>query len=147
MIMVHRLYEHFLENPDEYRASENYWANLARDVARDLQVEEWRPWWIPRSYADGTPFEHDGNPIFDARSERLGRAFTVIQHAPTSNEIEIAAWLKHYPEEYVELPRYELVINLSLSEESAAKAEELLRKWMLPQTTVREMKELLDRLA
>ena len=143
--MVHKLHEHFLEDPDEYRASENYWANLARNIARDLQVEEWRPW-IPRSYADGTPFERDGNPIFDARSEKLGRAYKIIQHAPTSSEVEIAAWLKHYPEEYVDLPRDELVINLGLSEESAAKAEELLRKWMVPQTTVQEMQELLDRL-
>ena len=103
---------------------------------------EWQPW-IPRHYADGTPFELDGNPIYDRCSQRPNRAFRIIQHRPIGNELEIVAWLKSYEEEYVDLPGDELVINLSLPLESAQLAQVLLRKWMTPTTTKEEMQSFI----
>jgi len=139
--LVHKLFESFLDSDDQYRACERYWEKLVFDVAESLeQPGEW-PRWVPREYADGTAMDRDGNPILDGRSERLNRAFTIIQHRPTGDEVEIAAWLKAYEPEYTDLPRHELVLNLSLSEESAALARKLIRKWMSPATTPDDMGE------
>lgn len=81
---------------------------------------------------------------YDAGSERLDRAFRIIQHSAVSDEVEIAAWLKSYEEEYTDLPRNELVINLSLSQESAQMAKALTYKWMTPDTTQSDMRSLID---
>jgi hypothetical protein len=143
--MVHIIHERFLEDSDEYQAAEDYWVKLAKGVAKELGVEEWKSW-ISRSYADGTPWEQDGNPIFSARSEELERGVRVMQHTPTSDDIEIAAWLKNYPEEFIDLPRDELVINIGLSEESGEKARQLLRIWMSPQSTPGEMQDAIEHL-
>jgi hypothetical protein len=141
--MVHKLFEDFLDNPEQYQASVRYWEQLVSDIAESLgQRGEWQPW-IPRHYADGTPFELDGNPIYDRRSQRPNRAFRIIQHRPIGNELEIVAWLKSYEEEYVDLPGDELVINLSLPLESAQLAQVLLRKWMTPTTTKEEMQSFI----
>ena len=142
--MVHKRFQSFLKNEDEYRACERYWKRLLSSIEREVQQEGQWPRWIPLMYADGTPMEMDGNPIFDGRSERLDRAFTIVQHAPTGNEIELAAWLKRYEPEYVDLPGQELVINLSLSDESAAIARGLLQKWMSPHTTFQEMSRYIE---
>lgn len=141
--MIHPLFQNFLDSTEEYKACEIYWEQLVNDIAQSLgQPGEW-PRWIPRTYADGTPLDSDGNPIFDGWSERLDRAFRIIQHPATSNEVEISAWLKSYEEEYTDLPRDELVINLSLSQESAQLAESLLHLWMVPTTTTDEMQSFI----
>lgn len=144
--MTHKLYENFLDDPRAYQACERFWEKLATSIADDMgKPGKWRPW-IPRTSADGKLIEMDGNPIFDGRSEELDRAFRIIQHQAVGDEIELAAWLKTYEEEYAELPRHELVLNLSLSEESARLAEELLRKWMTPETTPDDMEAFIAEL-
>lgn len=143
--MVRRLYERFLEDPHEYRAAELFWTNLANTVASELGINAWEPW-MPRTYAGGAPFELDGNPIFDARSVERDRAVRVIQHYTTTDDVEIVAWLKHYPEEFLDLPSDELVINIGLSEESAERARNLLRIWMDPHKTKQAMQDAIDRL-
>ncbi|HSH82302.1 MAG TPA: hypothetical protein VLA19_27560 [Herpetosiphonaceae bacterium] len=144
--MVRKLFEDFLDSAEQYEACELYWEQLVRDIAESLgQTREWQRW-IPRHYADGTPFERDGNPIFDGRSQELNRAFRIIQHPAVGNDLEITAWLKSYEEEYADLPADELVINLSLSEESAQLTQALLRKWMTPTTTTEEMQSFIREL-
>ena len=94
-----------------------------------------------------TPIDTPGNPIADGRSLRLDRAFRIIQQRPSGDDTELAAWTKSYEDEIYqgsEFPRAELVINLSLSEESAATARELLRKWMNPEISVEEMQAFID---
>lgn len=141
--MIHKLFESFLDNAAQYRACEEYWEALVSSITSVLgQAHEWRRW-IPQQYADGMPMESDGNPIFDGRSERLDRAFRIIQHLPVGDDLEITAWLKSYEAEYSDLPRHELVLNLSLSEESANLARILLQKWMLAETTPDEMKNFI----
>lgn len=137
------LFEDFLASPEKYRACEQFWEQLTTTIAGSLgQDGEWRTW-IPRAYADGTPFPEamQGNPIHDGRSERLNRAFRITQQLDASGGL--AAWITHYEEEYPELPRDELNINIVLSEESARLAEKLLRKWMEPATTIDTMKSFI----
>lgn len=137
--MAHKLFESFLEDPEQYRGAEQYWEALVSDVAESLnQANEWHRW-ISREYADGTPMEPDGNPIFDGRSDRLNRAFRIMQHQPIGDDAEIAAWVKSYEPDYPDLPRDELIINLSLSQESADLVRLLLQKWMRVETTPEDM--------
>jgi len=138
------LFQDFIDNPSTYRACEQFWGRLTAGLADSLgQSGQWRPW-MPRTYADGTPFpDAKGNPIHDGRSDRLDRAFRIIQQRAAGQHGELAAWLKYYEPEYPDLPRNELVLNLTLSRETAHLAEELLRKWMTPSTTPEEMKVFL----
>lgn len=143
--MVKPIYEDFLDTPESYHACEDYWERLTTNLASAIgQAGEWYPW-ISRHYANGLPIELDMVPIWDGRSKRLDRGYRIIQHRPLKDdEIDFFAWLKQYEEEYNDLPRSELVINLSLSEESANMAMELLRKWMDPKTTIEEMKRVIE---
>jgi hypothetical protein len=137
--MAQKLFESFLDDPEQYRAAEQYWETLVAGVANSMnQTSEWRRW-VPRQYADGTPTEPDGNPIFDGRSEKLNRAFRIMQHRTVGDDVEIAAWVKSYEPEYSDLPRDELVINLSLSQESADLVRLLLQKWMRADTRPGDM--------
>jgi hypothetical protein len=141
--MVHKLYELFLDELPVYRACERFWEQLSTNISNSIgSVADWHPW-IPRSYAKGTPMELDGNPIWDGRSNQLDRAYRIIQGRAVGDTLEIAAWLKGYEEEYTEMPRYELVISLALSQESANLADALLRKWMTPETTPEDMQEFI----
>jgi hypothetical protein len=134
--MVKKLLEDFLDSPESYKRAEDLWEKSIDGLAASLhQKGQWKRW-IPRHFANGTPMELDGNPIYDARNDGLMRAFRIIQHAPMSDDLEIVGWISACEEEYAELPRHELVINMSLSEESLSEALEILRMWMSPETTV-----------
>jgi hypothetical protein len=141
------LFPDFLESADSYDAAVAFWDRLVSDVERSLgQQDEWGRW-IPLHYADGvTPMQKDGNPIFDGYSQALGRAFRIIQQPPESDGLEIAAWIKTYDleGETTLLPASELVLNLSLSDESAEVARALLRSWMKPEITPSAMKTVID---
>jgi hypothetical protein len=142
--MIHRMREHFLERAEDYDASVQNWTTLVERIADSLgQRGEWPPW-IPRTSPNGAPLERDGNPIYDGRSAPLDRAFRIIQQAPVSEDIEMSAWLSHCEPEYPDLPGDELVLNLSLSEESSKLAEVLLHKWMLPETTSEAMSAFIE---
>lgn len=141
--MVHKLFEDFIDNAEMYKACEQYWERLVRDVEESLnQTGEWERWLI-RQYPDGTPVEMNGNPIYDGRSRQINRAFRVLQHRPVSDDLEIAAWLERNGEGYPEIPSAELVFNLSLSEESGQMARRLLSMWMTPNITAEEMRQFI----
>jgi hypothetical protein len=142
--MTHVLFASFLEDPAQYREAEQYWETLVADVAESMnQANEWHRW-IPLEYADGTPIERDGNPISDGRSDRLNRAFRIMQHRPAGDDAEIAAWIKSYESDYPDLPRDELIVNLSLSQETAGLVRLLLQKWMRAETTPEDMTSFID---
>jgi hypothetical protein len=132
------LFPDFLENAASYDAVVAFWHEVVRDIERSLgQEDEWGRW-IPMHFADGvTPIDEPGNPIFDGYSQAEGRAFRIIQHMPVPGGPEIAAWTKTYDleDEPTLLPDSELVLALSLSEESARTARALLHAWMQPDTT------------
>jgi hypothetical protein len=142
--MARKLFEDFMENAQRYDACEQYWQELVDRIAESLgQSGEW-PRWIPRHYADGkTPIDVEYLPMYDGRSARLDRGFRIEQEPPTTDGLEIAAWVTEEGEPF-DLPRQELVIHLSLSEESAQLAEALLRLWMAPETTIDEMRAFIE---
>jgi hypothetical protein len=142
-VMVRKLFESFLEDPEQYRAVEQYWEALVADIAESMnQANEWHRW-MPIRYADGIPLEEPGNPISDGRSDALNRAFRIIQLGPPGDDVEIAAWVTSYKPEDTALPRHELVINLGLTQESADLARLLLQKWMRRETTAEDMKNFI----
>jgi hypothetical protein len=144
--MARRLFESFLEDPEQYRAAEQYWEALVANAAESMnQADEWHRW-FPWGYADGRPFplEQCGNPIFDGRSDRLNRGFKIIQMRPVAHDVEIAAWVASYEPEDTDLPRHELVINLTLTQESADLARLLLQEWMRAETTPVGMENFID---
>lgn len=146
--MVTVLYSNFLEDKEQYDASERFWATLFASVAAEFgNGADWVPW-RPRAYANGLPFERDGNPIFDARQPHASKAVQVIQWPPQSNELEISAWISELPLVAEDEPAilHELTINCSLSIESARVAKELLRHWVDKAVSVSEMDRLITRL-
>lgn len=137
--MVVTLFDNFLVDDDAYRSCEQFWLHMLRDRARASgQSGEWQSW-KPTPYADGRPFERDGNPIVVVRSPRLNRAIRIVQHAPTPGDLEIAAWVEPNEGELAAVAGVELVINLSLSEETAELAAKMILKWMAPETSIEEM--------
>jgi hypothetical protein len=144
--MARALFANFLNQGDEYRACEEYWRELVERVANSAgQGNEWRPW-IDRYRPDGSPVEQDGNPIYDVRSVTVNRAVRIIQYVCSGADVEIAAWVKTYELEFVDLPSEELIINLCLSEESAELAAQLLSKWMDPTTQLESMQQFINKL-
>lgn len=143
--MVTNLFEGHLQDPELYRRCQEYWEQLVEEVATSLgQTGEWKRW-VPRTLADGgTPIPIEFLEIHDGRSTRMDRGFKVYQGPASRKDIpEATAWLTH-EEEFAAFPRDELTIGLSLSEETAALARTLLRKWMDPSTTPAEMPAFID---
>lgn len=144
------LFQNFLESSEEYEAAEQFWNSMFEETIQSAgQAGTWRSW-RPRHYVNGTPFERDGNPIFDACSTQLGRAVQVVQWPPERDAVEIAAWLSELsaPDENdTDDTVIELTINLTLSEESAGIARTLLSSWVDPTTTRTEMNRRIAQLA
>ena len=80
----------------------------------------------PPEFANGTPMR-DGNPIFSAVSPTLRRAVRIIQHEPSSDELELEHWLDTFQGDE---PISELVISCALSEQVQEKAAGLIRSWI-----------------
>lgn len=140
--MVTPLYGRFLEEQAEYDAAERFWEELFRDIVGSAHARDWHRW-RPRTYANGTPLERDGNPMFDTLNIRLRRALQVIQWPVESSAVEISAWISEIVVERADqlLPVEELTINLSLSRESASIARSLISQWVneeVPVDVVRE---------
>jgi hypothetical protein len=69
------LFADFLENPASYEAAVAFWDRLVREIEASLgQDDQWGTW-IPRHFANGTPMDEDGNPIFDGYSQGSGGPF------------------------------------------------------------------------
>jgi hypothetical protein len=145
--MVRILYEHFFDDPEQYKACQAYWDQLIQDLAESLrQAKEWERWIPQNSYDHASLIEGEANPIADARSRKLNRAFRIIQSRVSDDKVQIDRWLATYPQENTDLPKDELFIHLSLSEESAELAKKLLIKWMTPETTPEAMQTFMDSL-
>ena len=143
--MVRHLFRDYLMFEDQYEGARAFWKRLVNDVARQMSQEgEWQPW-MPRTYWDGSSLSPDTAPIWDARSEELKRSVRVLQSPPESDDVEISAWLTKfdYSESGGPGPTEELVINLALSEESAAIARTLLERWMDKGVSFEEMQTVL----
>ena len=143
--MVRHIFRDYLLFEDQYEHVRAFWKDLVENEARrSAQDGEWQPW-IPRTFFDGTPIPVDTGPICDARSVDAKRALRILQGPPESNDVEIAAWLTsfNYTDSGGPGPTDELIINLSLSEESAAIARTLIASWMDKRISLAEMELIL----
>jgi hypothetical protein len=122
--MVQHIDRDFLTDQEQYRHAEQYWEELWRRLLNRAGVaEKWQHPWL------GTPLS-DGNPMFSAVSTELRRGVHVIQHAPTSDDVELVWWLDRFGEEGIDEVVDQLVISCALSREAAEQAEELMWPWI-----------------
>lgn len=145
--MTYKLFKDFLINRNVYIKCQNYWHRLVLRLEEKVnQKDEWHRW-IPTHFENGTPFELDGNPIYDARSSILNRAFRIIQHpCLDENDIEIVCWIKTYEAEFSELPKEEIIINMSLTRESIKVAKSVLYNWMQKDMTKEIMEDFISKI-
>jgi hypothetical protein len=123
--MVRHIAADFLKDARRYRQAERYWHGLWDELVGELGVtEQWRTPWL------GAPLR-DGDPMFSAVSPALRRGVHVIQHEPTAEGLELEAWVDRFGEEGKDEVIEQLVISCALSEEAAARAQQLLRSWIL----------------
>jgi hypothetical protein len=122
--MVQHISRDFLTDPKQYRQAEQYWEDLwKRLLSRAGVAEKWQHPWL------GAPLR-DGNPMFSAVSAELHRGVHVIQHAPTSEDVELVWWLDQFGEEGIDEVVDQLVISCALSSEAAERASELIWSWV-----------------
>ena len=148
--MSSELFEGFLKYPDTYDACERFWDSLVADIAEQYGPNDWHQWGS-RAWGNGTPMR-EGNPMCDALSERLDRALRIIQVESDGAQHHVVAWMQHERERHLgfvpdEWPSDELVIVLSLSEETLAVARQLLNAWIDPAASVDQMNDLIARIA
>jgi hypothetical protein len=122
--MVRHIASDFLKDERRYRQAERYWRELWDQLVGDLGVtEQWRTPWL------GAPLR-DGDPMFSAVSPALRRGVHVIQHEPTSEALELEAWVDRFGEEGKDDVIEQLVISCALSEEAATRVRHLLQSWI-----------------
>jgi hypothetical protein len=120
--MMQHLYSRFLSDFRGYELSEKFWQDLWKDLVKAADLTEWKSPWL------GAPLR-DGKPMLSAVSSSLGRAVHVIQHAPTSEQLELVWWLDKFGEQGDERIIDQLVIACALSREAASQARSLVRSW------------------
>src|SRR5260370_16636901 len=110
--MVQHLYPNFLTDPREYKLSEKFWNDLWKDLTKEAGVAKgWKSPWLAAPLPDG-------DPIFSAVSQSQRRGVHVIQHAPTSNEVEIVSWQDRFGEKGEDEVIDQLVISCAFAQES-----------------------------
>src|SRR5712692_8975071 len=86
---VRHLFPDFLDNPQSYAGAVNYWLSLwARIEEFEKDYYSWQQPWLNA----GPDAIMDGNPIFSAFTPTLSQGIRIIQHPPTSGEIEFEFW-------------------------------------------------------
>jgi hypothetical protein len=132
-IEVEPLFADFLDNPDSYRAAQDYWRNLWLKTAPGARVyDQWQEPWMTE-----IPSLQDGNPIFSAWSPQLRKGIRVIQDPPTSEKPEIQVRLDTFGGPITDPGSIrELVIACALSTETAAIALSLMDAWMAGGITI-----------
>ncbi len=122
--MITLFYKSFLNDFGEYRASEKHWEDLWKQSGST-------PDWICPWASTGAPDCLDGNPIFSAYSPLVRRAVRIIQHEPTTDNVEIRAWPNFAGGSVFDPEAYrELVIACALSDVSSQYALSLIRPWV-----------------
>ena len=138
--MTNLLFADYESDDRTFKACVEFWSEMIKAISQ--RIEGGREWerWIPLTYGDrATLFEDRGNPIFDGRSDDLGRAFRIIQHPRVPQE-EFSAWIK--PHDWKGFPRKELFIDLCLTTDTAELARHLLEAWLDPKKTPDEVEKL-----
>ena len=108
------------------------------------QHDEWLPWASPFDGPRPERFEA-GNPIASGRSRVLDRAFRIIQDAETGNR-RTEGWVQDYRSERegTDLPAAELFVVLAWSSEAVEHALALLGRWIRSETTIEDMRRVIE---
>jgi len=115
----------FLKDMRQYQRAERYWRELWDELVHEEGVARlWKAPWL------AAPLR-DGNPMFSAMAPGLRRGVHIIQHEPTSNALELEAWVDRFGEEGKDKVIEQLVISCALSEKTSAHARRLLRSWIV----------------
>ena len=122
------LFAGFLEDHAVYAAVEAYW--LARLAFLDGRCAPY----LRTSFANGQPF-NDGNPIVNLADRHAGKAARIVQHCPREHGHGYTSF-----EQAIELagddgqhrPAREKIIVLTLTQDTAQRAEAELRAWFAP---------------
>src|SRR5438128_2276394 len=94
--MIHHIHEDFLKGPQQYKQAVRYWRDLWERLVIEAGVaDKWRHPWL------AAPLQ-DGDPIFSAVSDSERRGVRVIQHAPTSDEVELVWWTDQFGEKGID---------------------------------------------
>ncbi len=101
------------------------WEELVRNLG---QADRWKAPHYTTTFVNGTPCR-DGNPIFSAVDPTRRLGVRVIQFEPTGDSGEIVSWQDTFAEGEPEEIR-DLVISCSLTDETLAKASDLIRQWI-----------------
>ena len=126
--MVTNLYERFLEDPEHYEQSEQYWRRLWAEVVSD--AGGWHTWLTPWM-GTGAPHIKDGNPIFSAISPVLRRGVRVIQLEPYEPGLDFQVWFEDTEPNPLDPENvHELVIACVLSDLAGAYARNVLEPWV-----------------
>ncbi|EJB8451798.1 TPA: hypothetical protein ACMDVV_004637 [Vibrio parahaemolyticus] len=145
---------------DSYRKARQFWQNLMFQITfeRDFRGEIRQfireesnvsmPIYRVRRFINVSHFENqsnetDGNPIYQCELHDIGKSLRVIQEAPTSNGLEIGAWINTHDD----FRNYdELVLSLELNEKSYKVAKALVYYWFYVSDGADDMNEFIDRL-
>lgn len=127
--MDHFYFPDFLSEPEQYQQAQDLWLRAWNElVAEAGQASLWQVPLYATTFVDGTPCR-DGDPIFSAADPVRRIGVRVIQFEPTGDAGELVFWrntfAKGEPEEIEEL-----VISCSLTDETLAKACDLIRQWI-----------------
>lgn len=121
------LFADFLDDPAAYAAAQAYWQ------ARLAFLDGLCAPYLRTAFANGQPF-NDGNPIVNLADRAAGKAARIVQHCPREFGHDYTSF-----EQAIELacsdgqrPAREKIIVLTLTANSAQRAEEELRAWFDP---------------
>jgi hypothetical protein len=153
--MTQSLYPRFLDDPEEYKAAEQFWRDMLEEIAVTKgSGGEWGPWiWRGSTYFDGTPhprYDDQANPMFAALNDRTARAVHVIQWRVEATDISyMGGWVSLVESERIGEGRIiaELTLNLGLTVESAEVARDVLSRWLDEAVSVDEVKRLIDEIS
>ena len=122
------LFADFLEDQATYAALQAYWQT--RLAFLDGRCAPY----LRTSFANGQPF-NDGNPIVNLADRHAGKAARIVQHCPREHGHGYTSF-----EQAIELagddgqhrPAREKIIVLTLTQDTAQRAEAELRAWFAP---------------
>ena len=138
------LFPNFLENPDDFRASVEFWDRLCKGIVEEAgQLHEWKPWFSTAASAGN--LIDDGCPIYSLINQQQGKGFSITQERlDKKDEIYVSACTRFYGETSPDGKVQHLVIYCELSEEAAEVVKELLRYWIKPQANIHLMSFFID---
>jgi len=122
------LFHNFIEDKLVYTICQLYWATKMEYFFETNKIIELKPY-LSTKFANGTDFAN-GNPMVDYFSQKLNKAFRIIQEEPDDKNTDITAWIDNSEIEENQIIE-ELVISIQLNPETEQIAFDLISKWLI----------------